>query len=73
MISTGPSSYAALLTIEEVKTRLGISDKTVRRLIKRGDMPVIRIGRQLRVSEADLQRFLNECRLRPNSSLHNGP
>ncbi len=41
-----------------VALRLGVSLRTVRRLIAAGALPVHRIGRAVRVSEDDLARFL---------------
>ncbi len=41
-----------------VAARLGLSLRTVRRLIAAGALPVHRIGRAVRVSEDDLARFL---------------
>jgi excisionase family DNA binding protein len=47
-----------LLTINEVADRTSLSARTIRRLIAKGDLPVHRIGRAVRVSEDDLARFL---------------
>jgi excisionase family DNA binding protein len=53
------SSHAEpLLDLDAVATRLGVSSKTVRRLIDRGELAVHRIGRLLRVSEMDLQSYV---------------
>lgn len=49
---------APLLDIPEIGRRLDVCDKTVRRFIARGDLHAYRVGRQLRVSEEDLFRFL---------------
>ena len=38
-----------LLTIDDVATFLSVSTKTVRRMIGRGELPHIRVGRQVRV------------------------
>lgn len=48
----------ALLDIPAVATRLGVSSKTVRRLIDRGELAVHRIGRLLRMSEVDLHSYV---------------
>jgi excisionase family DNA binding protein len=48
----------SLLDIPAVATRLGVSSKTVRRLIDRAELAVHRIGRLLRVSEADLHSYV---------------
>ena len=55
---TAPSMHSVTLVAE----RLDVSDKTVRRLIARGELPVHRIGHSLRVSEDDLQAFLRQRR-----------
>jgi excisionase family DNA binding protein len=47
-----------LLDIGATAARLGISTKTVRRMIARGELAVHRIGRQLRVSQADLHSYI---------------
>jgi excisionase family DNA binding protein len=51
-----------LLDIPAVAARLGVSSKTVRRHIDRGDLAVHHIGRLLRVSEEDLASFVAERR-----------
>ena len=53
---------AALLPAE-VAGRLGVSLRHVRRLIAGGRLPVHRLGRAVRVSEADLRHFLRGCRV----------
>jgi excisionase family DNA binding protein len=45
-------------SIDAVAELLGVSTKTVRRWIAAGDLPVHRLGRQLRISEADLAAFI---------------
>lgn len=47
-----------LLNIKEVSAVLNASEKTVRRLIKDGKMPVVRCGRMVRIAQADLDRFI---------------
>ena len=44
--------------IPMIADRLGVCDKTVRRLIARDELRAYRIGRQLRISEQDYFRFL---------------
>ncbi len=51
-----------LLTLEQVAERLQVSVKTVRRWIDAGNLVAHRIGRGLRVSEADLQTFIRSRR-----------
>lgn len=47
-----------LLSIKEVQDRLNISDESVYRLIRSGELKAIRIGNLWRVSEEALQGFL---------------
>ena len=49
---------ARLLTVTEVASLMRVSNMTVYRLIKAGDMPAIRVGKNYRIRESDLQRYL---------------
>jgi excisionase family DNA binding protein len=48
--------------VRAVARRLNVSDKTVRRLITSNELWAYRIGRQLRISEEELIRFLDSRR-----------
>lgn len=54
-----------LLTVQDVADTMKVSEKTVRRLIKRGDLAAYKVGRrgQLRVEECDLERYLEAQRV----------
>jgi excisionase family DNA binding protein len=47
-----------LLTVAQVARRLQIHEITVRRYIKAGALRAVRVGRNLRVREEDLERFV---------------
>jgi excisionase family DNA binding protein len=47
-----------LLKILEVAAELGLAPKTIRALIKRGDLRGVRIGRLWRVDRDDLDLFI---------------
>lgn len=51
-----------LLTVFEAAEFLRLSDKTVRRMITRGDLASHRIGRSLRLYEHDLRAFVSDRR-----------
>ena len=55
--SPGPGP---LLTVAEVAEVLRVSNMTVYRLIKAGDLPALRVGKNYRIREADLTTFLAE-------------
>jgi len=55
----GPRSAGPrLFSISKVAIQLDVSEKTVRREIKRGELPLHRIGRQVRISEWDLAAYI---------------
>ncbi len=48
-----------LLTVAEVAATMRVSNMTVYRLIKAGDLPAVRVGRNFRIREADVGRYLS--------------
>jgi excisionase family DNA binding protein len=48
-----------LLTVAEVADVLRVSNMTVYRLIKAGELPALRVGKNYRIRETDLTRFLD--------------
>lgn len=54
-----------LLTVQEVAEVMKVSEKTVRRLIKRGDLVAYKLGErgQLRVNEHELERYVESQRV----------
>lgn len=49
-----------LLTIGEVASLMSVHTKTVRRLVSRGMLPVVRIGRCLRFRQGDVTKVISE-------------
>jgi excisionase family DNA binding protein len=47
-------------TLKEVGDLLQVSEQTVRRLIREGQLQAIRVGVQLRVTQAALDAYLNQ-------------
>jgi excisionase family DNA binding protein len=56
----------ALLTVKELEQDSRISRVTWRTWIRTGKIPVVRLGRRVRVAEEDYQRFLLENRTARN-------
>jgi excisionase family DNA binding protein len=54
------ASQPLLLTIPQVATKLGLSRAMVYNLINREGLPVIHLGRAVRVSTTSLQRWIEE-------------
>jgi excisionase family DNA binding protein len=50
---------APLLTAGEVADRLRVSTMTIYRLIRRGELPAVRVGRNYRVRASDLEAYLD--------------
>lgn len=47
-----------LLTVNEVADILRVSNMTVYRLIKSGQIPAIRVGKNYRIKEVDVNKYL---------------
>ena len=57
-----PPDRLCFYSVDDVAEQLGVSSKSVRRWIAAGELPVHRLGRQLRISEADLVAFIAQRR-----------
>ena len=54
-----------LLTVAEVADLLRVSTMTVYRLIRSGELPAVRVGRNYRVRRGDLDSYLQEQVVEP--------
>ena len=59
-----PFVPGGLLTVSEVANAMRVSNMTVYRLIKNGELPAVRVGKNYRLRETDLERFLEERSVR---------
>ncbi len=57
----------SLLTAAEVADQLRVSTMTIYRLIRRGELPAVRVGRNYRVRAADLDAYLTGQVVDPGS------
>jgi excisionase family DNA binding protein len=60
----GPDNdgVSPLLDIAEVRYRLNVSEKTVRRLVADGELVAVRVGALVRFDPLDVARFLTRAR-----------
>ena len=57
------ASQAAFMTTDEVLGYLKVNSRTIYRLIKTGDLPAVRVGRQWRFRQNDVDAWLNRRRV----------
>ncbi len=55
-----PFSEDRLLTVGEVAGAMRVSNMTVYRLIKAGDLAALRVGKNYRIRESDVDRYLSD-------------
>ena len=59
---TAPGSWPELLTVDETGVVLGCSTRTIRRMLGRGELPFVLIGRLKRIRRCVLTGMLKERR-----------
>ena len=52
----------SLLTYQDVGAMLRVSRNTVMRMVARGELPAVRLGRQIRFVPADIERYIDSAR-----------
>ena len=58
------------MSTEDAALRLGVATKTVYRFIDRGELSAYRIGRVIRLKEADVEAYEASCQIEPGSLAH---
>jgi excisionase family DNA binding protein len=61
-----------LMTVAAAAQRLGLHEASVRRMIARGELPAVRVGRLLRVSPAAIDALVALAEGRPNMAAPGG-
>lgn len=64
MKNDGRTAERMTLNVTEAAVACGISERTLRQLISRGDVPVVRLGRRVLVIPSELKAWLGEARHR---------
>jgi len=57
-MTSADNAGGSLLTVKEAAYKLSLCNRTVRRLIKKGQLPYVRFGRNIRIATKDLERFI---------------
>jgi excisionase family DNA binding protein len=57
-----PSDLQSCLTTDEVLSYLKVTPRTIYRLIRTGELPALRVGRQWRFRRTDLDAWLERQR-----------
>src|SRR5256885_6172841 len=58
------------MSTQEAAEKLGITVRTLYRLIDHGDLAAYKFGRVIRLQEADVDEFINRSRIAPGSLEH---
>lgn len=58
------------LSTREAARRLGITARTLYRLIDNGELPAYRFGRVIRLQAAEVDQYIEQCRITPGSLEH---
>jgi len=53
-----PIDHGPLLTRAEAAEFLNVSDQTVYRILRRGELPAYRVGHSIRISQVALENYL---------------
>lgn len=67
---TVSSSDIAWLSTAEAAKRLGVTPRTLYRFIDEGQLPAYRFGRVIRLKEAEVDGFIDACRIEPGTLEH---
>ena len=62
MATSSDAELQAFLTTEDVLGYLKVTPRTIYRLIRTGELPAVRIGRQWRFRRTDLDEWLDRQR-----------
>jgi excisionase family DNA binding protein len=63
-----PFVGARLLTVGEVADVMRVSNMTIYRLIKSGQLAAVRVGKNYRIRESDVNRYLSERSVRTEAN-----
>ncbi len=61
------------LSTKEAAGRLGVTLRSLYRFIDEGDLPAYKFGRVIRLKEADVDGYIESCRIEPGELEHLHP
>ncbi len=64
------SSDISWLSTADAAKQLGITPRTLYRFIDEGQLPAYRFGRVIRLKEAEVDHFIDNCRIEPGTLEH---
>jgi excisionase family DNA binding protein len=64
------SSEIRWLSTAEAARRLGVTARTLYRFIDEGQLPAYRFGRVIRLKEAEVDSYIDSCRIQPGTLEH---
>ena len=66
----GGSPDIVWLSTQDAARRLGVTPRTLYRFIDEGQLPAYRLGRVIRLQLAEVDEFIERCRIQPGSLEH---
>jgi len=69
-MASAPSADIHWLSTKEASDRLGVTLRTLYRLIDDGQLPAYKIGRVIRLKADELEEFIEGARIKPGTLEH---
>jgi excisionase family DNA binding protein len=69
-MASAPSENIEWLSTKQASDRLGVTLRTLYRLIDDGQLPAYKIGRVIRLKADELEAFIDGARIKPGSLEH---
>ena len=60
--NTDAISLVPLLTYRQVAELLGVTDRTVWELVRKGELKKVQVGRSVRIDPGDLRQFIEDSK-----------
>ena len=67
-----PNDHEPWLSVRDASSRLGVSERTVRRLVEKGELPATRVGRCVRLDPIDIDAYLQTGKSRRRTGSRRG-